>query len=234
MKYFRKNTKKEKKQYYIKVIGAASLMSLLIIVLLFGISYATGNSDGLIINTASYDYSNIDVPCPDIEERLLTKNENSRPGMTLKEVKGIVVHYTANPGTGAEANRNYFESRKDCPDETKYKVSSHYIIDTDGSIIRCIPENEIAYASNKRNSDTISIECCHPDKSGKFTQQTYQSLVKLTAYLCTKYQLATENVIRHHDVTGKMCPLYYVKKPKAWKGFKKDVDSYLEKCKIRQ
>lgn len=225
MNYF---TKKGQKKYNLRVIGAASLMSLLIIVLVLGLAYATGHSDKSAVEVADYDYSKISVPSPDIKKMLLTKNENSRPGTALEQVKGVVVHYTANPGTSAEANRNYFESRKDCPDEIKYKTSSHYIIDINGSIIQCIPENEIAYASNNRNADTISIECCHPDKTGKFTRQTYQSLVELTAYLCIKYQFDTENIIRHYDVTGKMCPLYYVKKPKAWKAFKKDVGEYLK------
>ena len=77
----------------------------------------------------------------------------------------------ANPGTDAMANRNYFESRKTLSDDTANKVSSHFIIGLDGTIIQCIPLNEISiHASNNRNSDTISIECCHPDSSGKFSK----------------------------------------------------------------
>ena len=110
----------------------------------------------------------------------LTPNEYSRPQTPLKKVKGIVVHYTANPGTDAKANRDYFESLS-VTHETH--VSSHYIIGLDGTVIQCIPTNEIAYASNDRNKDTISIECCHKKKSGKFTKETYDALVKLVATL---------------------------------------------------
>ena len=54
-----------------------------------------------------------EVEAPQIDEQLLTVNEYSRPGIALEEGRGIVVHYTANPGTGAQANRNYFEGLKD-------------------------------------------------------------------------------------------------------------------------
>lgn len=47
---------------------------------------------------------------PDFAVELLTVNEYSRPGTELAQVNGIVVHYTANPGTTAEQNRSYFES----------------------------------------------------------------------------------------------------------------------------
>ena len=46
---------------------------------------------------------------PEYETALLSVNEYSRPGDPLEEVKGIVVHYTANPGTTARQNRDYFE-----------------------------------------------------------------------------------------------------------------------------
>ncbi len=84
--------------------------------------------------------------------------------------------------------------------------------------------SEIAYASNDRNRDTLSIECCHEDESGKFTKETYQSLVKLTAWLCDTYGLETDQVIRHYDVTGKLCPKYYVEHEDKWDTLKKDIE----------
>ena len=45
---------------------------------------------------------------PELDVELLPVNEYSRPGLALKKVRGIVVHYTANPGTTAIQNRNYF------------------------------------------------------------------------------------------------------------------------------
>ena len=114
------------------------------------------------------------VKHPDWEENYLTPNEYSRPGEPLKSVTNIFVHYTANPGTSAAQNRSYFEQQKDTHEAS---VSAHFIIGYEGEIVQCIPTQEVAYASNERNRDTISIECCHPDATGKFNQETYISMV---------------------------------------------------------
>ena len=157
---------------------------------------------------------------PDLDVQLLDVNPYSRPGTTRDQINGIVVHYTANPGTTAQQNRDYFEGLADSGDT---KASSHFIIGLDGEIIQCIPCSEIAYASNQRNLDTIAIECCHPDASGKFNQATYDSLVELVTWLMDRYDLEADEVIRHYDVTGKNCPKYYVDHPEAWEEFKQDL-----------
>lgn len=95
--------------------------------------------------------------------------------------------------------------------------------------MQCIPLNEIAYASNDRNADTVSIECCHKKKNGKFTKRTYSSLLELTTYLCKRYRLSEKNVIRHYDVTEKNCPKYFVEHEDAWHRFLSDVAAELKK-----
>lgn len=162
---------------------------------------------------------------PEITTDFLDVNPYSRSGRTLKAVKGVVIHYVANPGSTAKENRDYFENLKDTH---LTKASSHYIIGLEGEIIQCIPQSEISYASNNRNSDTISIECCHPGESGKFNKKTYASLVQLTAWICDTYGLSSEDVIRHYDVTGKLCPKYYVEHKNAWKNFQKAVQKRLD------
>lgn len=161
-----------------------------------------------------------------VQEMLLTPNEYSRPQKELKKIKGVVIHYTANPGTDAEANRNYFEGLKDGKTYSNGKyiyTSSNFIVGLKGDIIQCIPVDEVAYASNDRNDDTLSIEVCHPDDTGKFTKKSYQALVKLTAWICSKYNLQKEDILRHYDITGKMCPKYYVENEDKWEQFKEDV-----------
>ena len=155
----------------------------------------------------------------------LDVNEYSRPGIPLEQINGIVIHYTANPGSTAQNNRDYFEGLKDSHET---KVSSHFVVGIEGEIVQCIPSSEIAYASNSRNSDTLSIECCHPDETGKFTDATYTSLVRLTGWLCYRFNLTSEDVIRHYDVTGKICPKYYVDHPEAWEQFKTDVGEQIK------
>ncbi|MGN0604594.1 MAG: N-acetylmuramoyl-L-alanine amidase family protein [Oscillospiraceae bacterium] len=141
-----------------------------------------------------------------ITDALLTPNKYSRPQIPLKTVKKVVLHYVGNAGSTAIATRNYFENQKN---GGRY-VSSHYIVGLDGEILRCVPENEVAYCSNQANTYSISIECCHPDAmTGKFTNATTESAIDLCAYLLKKYGLATTDLIRHYDVTGKQCPLWF-------------------------
>ena len=165
------------------------------------------------------------VSKPDIEVELLTVNPYSRPGSKTQKIRNIVIHYTANPGTSAKQNRNYFEGLKA---SKKTRASSHFIVGIDGEIIQCVPTAEVAYASNNRNSDTVSIETCHLKKDGAYTEDTYNSLVHLTAWLCEKFNLTEEDIIRHYDITGKICPKYFVDNEEAWSDFKVDVKKMLE------
>ncbi len=169
-----------------------------------------------------------DVEVPDYVQRdYLTVNEWSRPGTELEKIRGVVIHYVGNPNTTAQANRNYFESLSSGA-EGVY-ASSHFVVGLEGEVIQCIPLTEISYASNERNGDTVSIEVCHPDETGAFAPVTYDRLVELTAWLCRTFRLDPETeVIRHYDVTGKVCPKYYVENPDAWDAFRADVAAEME------
>ena len=159
-----------------------------------------------------------------VTKKYLTKRERSRSGNKLNELKEIVVHYVANKGTTALQNWNYFET------QNQTYVSAHFIIDLDGSILQCMPLDEVAWAigTTEGNYSTISIECCHPDSTGKFTDATYESLVKLVSWLCNEYGLSVDNVKRHYDyprntngvIWHKQCPLYFVNHPEKWEEFK--------------
>lgn len=161
------------------------------------------------------------VTVPDTVEQALLPMGKARSGQRLADIRGIVIHYVGNPGTTAINNRNYF-AREDT------EVCSHFVVGLKGEVVQCLPLWERSAASNQRNRDTISIEVCHPDDSGKFREDTYASLVQLTAWLCHNAGLTPEAVIRHYDVTGKECPRYYVRHPDAWKAFLADVQAALE------
>lgn len=165
-------------------------------------------------------YVNVDASEPEIDVQLLDVNPYSRPGIESNGITGIVIHYTANPGSTAQENRDYFNGLQ-YSQETS--ASSNFVVGLDGEIIQCVPTWEVAYASNDRNYDTVSIEVCHPDETGKFTDETYRSLVQLTAWLCVKFDLTADDVIRHYDVTGKNCPKYFVEHEDAWESFKENV-----------
>lgn len=157
------------------------------------------------------------IEIPDwIDRQIIGVDGDSRRGIPLEDIRDIVIHYVGNPGTTAQQNRDYYANPAS-------EVSSHFIVGLDGEIIQCIPLYEKSSASNHRNKDTISIEVCHPDGSGKFTDAAYESLVKLTAWLCGVCGLSTNHIIRHYDITGKQCPLYFVDHENAWEQFKRDV-----------
>lgn len=162
------------------------------------------------------------VSAPDYVDVELIPKGIARSGTVLKEINYIVVHYTGNPNSTAKNNRDYFAK----PDTA---VCSHFVIGLDGEIIQCVPLNEKSAASNNRNIDSISIEVCHPDETGKFNEATYNSLVKLVAWLCDNSSLTEKDVIRHYDVTGKQCPKYFVDHSGKWEEFKNDVKEELKK-----
>jgi N-acetylmuramoyl-L-alanine amidase len=159
-----------------------------------------------------------------VKQDFITPNQYSRPQTKMKRVKQIVIHYVANPGTTAKQNMAYFDSLKDQKGIKKISASSHFIIGLDGEVLQGIPITEMAYATSKeKNTDTISIECCHPDETGKFNEDTYESLVRFTAYLCENLGLTEKDVIRHYDATGKDCPRFFVAHEDLWKQFLQDV-----------
>ena len=154
-----------------------------------------------------------------VDKQIIEINGAGRRGEKLEAVNDIVIHYVGNPGTTAQQNHDFY-------DQPTTTVSSHFLIGLDGEIIQCIPLDEKSSASNDRNIDTLSIEVCHPDETGKFNQASYDSLVKLTAWLCDYTGIGRDQVIRHYDITGKLCPLYFVEHKDAWNQFLQDVADY--------
>ncbi|MBE6749636.1 MAG: N-acetylmuramoyl-L-alanine amidase [Ruminococcaceae bacterium] len=156
-----------------------------------------------------------------IDIQHIHKHTTARTGIDLTDIKNIVIHYVGNPNTTAQNNRDYF-------DKWDTTVSSHFVVGLEGEIIQCVPLYERSAASNHRNKDTISIEVCHPDETGEFNEDTYNSVIKLTAFLCENFSLDTSAVIRHYDITEKICPKYYVENEDEWEALKQDVKEKLE------
>lgn len=162
-----------------------------------------------------------DITVPDwVTQSFLPLNDYSRPGTPLEEVKAVVVHYVGNPGTTAEQNRSYFENLATTHETS---ASSHFLVGLDGEIIQCVPLDEWSYCTSQANSYSIAIEVCHPDETGKFNDKTYASLVKLLRWLTDAYGLDRDGLLRHYDVTEKICPKYYVDHPDAWESLRDEV-----------
>lgn len=167
-----------------------------------------------------YEYNEEELP-EWIDVQIVPVNGVGRSGAKIDKVQDLVIHYVGNPKTTAIQNRNYYA-------QPTTQVSSHFIIGLEGEILLCVPLNERSSATNWRNLNTISIETCHIDESGTYTEATYNSMVKLTAWLCSIYDLDTSHVIRHGDVTGKNCPKLFMEDEVAWEKFREDVATYID------
>lgn len=130
-----------------------------------------------------------------IVDMLLTPNAQraagNRPGSPLK-AQGITVHRTGDPKSDARRVRDWFDRIRPGAES-----SAHYIVDTIGQIIRCIPEDEIAWhAGPAANGRDIGIETCEP-----LTPAAYRATVALVADIHQRYgwRPALGETIRPHS-----------------------------------
>ena len=138
-----------------------------------------------------------------ITDRLRPRGKYNRPA--VKSVpKRICVHYTGDCGASADRLALFFTTN------SAAKTSSQYIVGMAGEVIRCVPDNEIAYAAAGKNNGTIHIEVCYKRADGCFEEKSISALNELVLYLMNRYDISAENVLRHYDLTGKLCPAYYV------------------------
>ena len=138
---------------------------------------------------------------------------------TADRIKYIVIHYVGALG-GAEANCKYYASHY-------IGASAHYYVGFSGEVWRSVEEKDIAWHCGAksyihpecRNQNSIGIEMCVRNSSGNladtsrdwyFEDATVKAAIELTKELMEKYNIPADRVIRHHDVTGKICPNPYV------------------------
>lgn len=169
------------------------------------------------------------VSKPKTIKKYFTPNKYSRPRTKRSKTTKTAWHYTGKAGVSALSTWNYFESLKTgqyymSGGVRKYLfASSHFIVGLDGEIYECMPLSETAYTTNAANSYSIGIECATTGSDDHYTDEQYKSMVHLGAWLAQEYrQDPREDAIRHKDVTGKICPRYFVNHPDKWKQFKLD------------
>lgn len=209
-----KKSKRKRKLRKGRIVMAVIIVAAIVIMSCLLVKRINQNSEAKKVKNLA------EIKIPDwIDSQIIDVDGASRNGYKLKGVKDIVVHYVGNPGTTAQQNHDFYAGNQS-------NVSSHFVVGLDGEIIQCIPINEWSAASNWRNNDTISIEVCHPDETGKFKKKTYSSLVKLVAWLENVCDIDESHVIRHYDITKKECPRYFVQHEDKWKTFKKNVEKY--------
>lgn len=149
---------------------------------------------------------------------------------TIDRIQYIVIHYVGATG-GAEANCKYYAE--------KYRgASAHYFVGHAGEVWHSVEDHNIAWHCGGKkylntvggtyhnictNANSVGIEMCvRKDNSGRwyFEEVTVAATIELTKQLMQKYNIPSDHVIRHYDVTGKNCPEPYVRDEGAWQQFK--------------
>lgn len=108
----------DRKVFYARVGLAALLLLTIVLILRSCISKKQGELR-----------ADVDASRPEIDVQLLDINEYSRPGIESDGITGIVIHYTANPGSTAQENRDYFEGLKDSHETS---ASSNFVVGLEG------------------------------------------------------------------------------------------------------
>lgn len=149
------------------------------------------------------------------------------------KIEWIVVHDTANTrvGANAEAHYKYFNGGN-------RNASAHYFVDSE-QILRLVKDEDTAWhcgdnqkylngggtlKGTVKNSNSIGIEICI-NSDGDYNK-TIAKTQELIISLLKKYNLPLDRVIRHHDVSGKLCPgTMKTNNWEAWRAFRTTLES---------
>lgn len=151
--------------------------------------------------------------------------DNYRKGRK-KPVEYLVVHYVGALGNAA-ANAKYYGTTKGI------NASAHYFVGHGPSpeVWASVAETDTAWHvgcktgykhPDCRNENAIGVElCCHQDPWGVwyFDPETVDAAVELCRDIVGRYGIPKDRVLRHYDVTGKVCPAPFVNAPGAWDDF---------------
>ena len=143
---------------------------------------------------------------------LLKPNPYNFPGLTYTPSR-IVIHYTGDKGATADQLSKFYNNTASGMfknSKNPINTSCNYIIGWDGKIIQKALDNQMTYSVTNHNIGTIAIEVCYNTDNGKFSDAAIKSLTELVPSLMSKYNIGESNVLRHYDLTGKHCPIYYV------------------------
>lgn len=167
-------------------------------------------------------------------KEMLAAPGNYGSSRAASQIKYIVIHYTGNDGDRAANNAAYYQ-------RNTVETSAHYFVD-DTTVWRSVPDLLTAwavggkkYASAEQtgggklhgivtNANSISVELCDTVKDGAYraSEATLTNAAALVVELMKRYNIPLENVCRHFDVTGKLCPSYMVDAGK-WAEFKERI-----------
>ena len=148
-----------------------------------------------------------------------------------RDVKFVVMHYTANKDDTALANATYFKQKRGS--------SAHFFVD-ETSIYQTVELRDVAYhcgcalgyKTSCRNANSFGIEMTTAGNY-KISKETQINSAYLCAELCKLIGITAKTVdtyvLRHYDVvkTNKNCPKQYVENKDEWTLFKTWVKNIL-------
>lgn len=171
------------------------------------------------------------VQKPEMIEKFMKINKYGRPGTKRRRTTKIAWHFTGQHDVSAKNTVSYFSNVV----ANGYRVngryiyaSSHLVVGLQGELYYIVPFNEIAYTTNSANAYSIGVECATTGADDHYTDEEYKTMVKTGAWLAQTYKLDPRvDFIRHYDVTGKICPRYFVNHKSQWEQFKLDCYNYM-------
>lgn len=156
-----------------------------------------------------------------LEIETIPCREDNHGSRRTEPVSYLVVHYTAGNGDTARDNGRYFA-------RCAVGASAHYFVDSK-QVVASVAEENVAWhcgaASYRhprcRNGNSIGVELCSVLRDGQyaFEAETVENALALLAELMRRYEIPVERVLRHYDVTGKVCPAPFVADTAAWQQF---------------
>ena len=143
------------------------------------------------------------------------------------EPKIILLHWTGAMDLESSFNRlkseKLFEDRTDIAKASKLNVSSHYMVDRDGSIYKLMPDNQMARHVIGLNYSAIGIENIggRADKAEDLTKAQLKANISLIKYLKAKYP-KIEYVIGHYEYRKMEKTPLWLEVDKGYRTFKTD------------
>lgn len=145
-----------------------------------------------------------------------------------RAIKYIAIHYTAGassaPGRAVGMKSSWEKTRRASAD---FGVDDSTMVQFNPDLrnYKCwsVGDKKNPYSGGGRlygiagNGNTISIEICSNLKKGYdaskvnhegwyFTEESLENAIKLTKILMKKYGIDIDHVVRHYDISGKVCP----------------------------
>lgn len=169
-----------------------------------------------------------------------------------ERIEWIVVHYTGMVATQGDPDTASWAIAR-----SKRAASTHYLVGDRGDradILQLLPVKYAAYHVGAKddgklipcyNGNSIGVDLCECklDCSSDsvscsdwyFTPQTFANGAHLIAYLAQEYNVPTDHIVRHYDVTHKRCPRPFVgtdinaytgqTHESAWREFVRTIDA---------